>query len=136
MPAAAVGDPSEIEFRADDVVFLCMKGQHTEDAVRALAADAPTEHRVVSVQNGVANEPTALRYFAGVYGMCVMCPAVHLEPGIVEASSAPVSGILDIGCYPARRRRARQGGERGRRRCDVPLRPARPTSCAGSTGSS
>ena len=59
-----------------------------------------TEHRVVSVQNGVANEPTALRYFAGVYGMCVMCPAVHLEPGIVEASSAPVSGILDIGCFP------------------------------------
>ena len=32
--------------------------------------------------------------------MCVMCPAVHLEPGVVEASSAPVSGILDIGRYP------------------------------------
>ena len=97
---AAVGDPSEIDFRADDVVFLCMKGQDTEAALRALAATAPPSIGVVSVQNGVANEPTALRYFADVYGMCVMCPAVHLEPGIVEASSAPVSGILDIGRYP------------------------------------
>jgi len=100
VPATAVGDPSEIEFRAADVVFLCMKSQHTEDAVRTLAASAPPSIGVVSVQNGVANEPTALRYFANVYGMCVMCPAVHLEPGIVEASSAPVSGILDVGRYP------------------------------------
>jgi 2-dehydropantoate 2-reductase len=100
VPATAVGDPREIEFRADDVVFLCMKSQHTEDAVRTLAATAPSGIGVVSVQNGVANELTALRYFANVYGMCVMCPAVHLEPGIVEASSAPVSGILDVGRYP------------------------------------
>lgn len=100
VPVTAVGDPGEIDFRADDVVFLCVKGQHTEDAVRTLAASAPSAIGVVSVQNGVANEPTALRYFANVYGMCVMCPAVHLEPGVVEASSAPVSGILDIGRYP------------------------------------
>ena len=100
VPAPAVGDPREIDFGADDVVFLCMKGQHTDDALRALAAVAPPEVAVVSVQNGVANEPTALRYFANVYGVCVMCPAVHLEPGVVEASSAPVSGILDIGRYP------------------------------------
>jgi 2-dehydropantoate 2-reductase len=100
VPTPAVGDPREIDFVADDVVFLCMKGQHTDDALRTLAGVAPPEVAVVSVQNGVANEPTALRYFANVYGMCVMCPAVHLEPGVVEASSAPVSGILDIGRYP------------------------------------
>jgi 2-dehydropantoate 2-reductase len=100
VPVPAVGDPGEIAFRADDVVFLCMKSQHTEDAARALAASAPAEIGVVSVQNGVANEHTALRYFPNVYGMCVMCPAVHLEPGVVEASSAPVSGILDVGRYP------------------------------------
>ena len=90
----------------------------------------------MSVQNGVANEPTALRYFAGVYGMCVMCPAVHLEPGIVEASSAPVSGILDIGCYPhGVDERAKDVSEAVARR-DVPLASRAPTSCAGSTGSS
>lgn len=100
VPVPAVGDPGEIDFDADDVVFLAMKSQHTDDALRRLAAVAPPAVAVVSVQNGVANEPTALRYFANVYGMCVMCPAVHLEPGVVEASSAPVSGILDVGRYP------------------------------------
>lgn len=95
-----VDDPRAIEFRADDVVFLCMKSQHTEDALRTLAGAAPADIGVVSVQNGVANEPAALRYFANVYGVCVMCPAVHLEPGVVEASSAPVTGLLDIGRFP------------------------------------
>ena len=31
--------------------------------------------------------------------MCVMCPATHLEPGVVQASSSPVTGILDVGRY-------------------------------------
>src|SRR3546814_14408658 len=29
-----------------------------------------------------------------------MCPAAHLEPGVVEVSSAPIAGIFDIGRYP------------------------------------
>jgi 2-dehydropantoate 2-reductase len=29
-----------------------------------------------------------------------VCPALHLEPGVVEAHAAPVTGILDIGRYP------------------------------------
>ena len=100
VPVPAVGHPRDLDFVPDDVVFLCMKGQHTADALRDLSAVAPRGVAVVSVQNGVANEPAALRWFADVYGICVMCPAVYLEPGVVEASSAPVSGILDIGCYP------------------------------------
>jgi len=40
----------------------------------------------------------ALRRFARVYGMCVMCPAAHLAPGVVEPSSAPIAGLLDVGC--------------------------------------
>jgi 2-dehydropantoate 2-reductase len=55
---------------------------------------------VVCLQNGVANEPAALRLFAEVYGVCVVCPASHLEPGVVVANSAPVSGILDVGAFP------------------------------------
>jgi 2-dehydropantoate 2-reductase len=39
----------------------------------------------------------ALRRFAAVHGMCVMMPAAHLEPGVVEASSSPCTGILDVG---------------------------------------
>src|SRR4029077_11846764 len=43
----------------------------------------------------------ALRGFADVYGVLVMCPATHLEPGIVQANSAPISGLLDLGPYPS-----------------------------------
>jgi 2-dehydropantoate 2-reductase len=56
---------------------------------------------VVCAQNGVDNERLALRLFERVYGMCVMLPASHLSPGVVEVSSSPVSGILDLGRYPA-----------------------------------
>ena len=52
------------------------------------------------MQNGVANEPAALRLFDDVYGVCVVCPALHLEPGVVEAPAAPVTGILDVGRFP------------------------------------
>jgi 2-dehydropantoate 2-reductase len=33
--------------------------------------------------------------------MCIVCPAVHLEPGRVEASARDVSGLFDVGRYPA-----------------------------------
>ena len=55
---------------------------------------------IVCAQNGVENERVALRRFDNVYGMCVMCPATHLEPGRVEASSSPVTGLMDLGRWP------------------------------------
>jgi 2-dehydropantoate 2-reductase len=55
---------------------------------------------VVCVQNGVANEPAALRLFEDVYGVCVVCPALHLEVGVVEARATPITGLLDVGAYP------------------------------------
>jgi 2-dehydropantoate 2-reductase len=84
-----------------DVVILAMKTQDTAAAVRALAEAAPPGIAVVCAQNGVENERLALRHFAHVYAMCVMCPATHLEPGVVLASSTPVTGLLDLGCYPS-----------------------------------
>jgi 2-dehydropantoate 2-reductase len=32
--------------------------------------------------------------------MCVMCPASQVRPGVVQVHSAPVSGLMDLGCYP------------------------------------
>jgi 2-dehydropantoate 2-reductase len=29
-----------------------------------------------------------------------MCPAVHLEPGVVESNATPLTGILDVGRFP------------------------------------
>jgi 2-dehydropantoate 2-reductase len=55
---------------------------------------------VVSAQNGVANEAAVLRHFARTYGLCVMLPATHLEPGVVVQKCHPTPGILDLGRYP------------------------------------
>jgi 2-dehydropantoate 2-reductase len=41
-----------------------------------------------------------LRRFERVYGMCVWMPALHLEPGVVEARGVPLSGVLHVGRYP------------------------------------
>lgn len=103
LPVPTVRHPSELGplDPARDVVVLAMKTQDTADALEALAAVAPASVPVVCAQNGVENERMALRRFSTVLGMCVMLPATHLEPGVVEVSSTPVSGILDVGRYPS-----------------------------------
>lgn len=96
----AVGHPAEIAWRPDDVVLLATKTQDTGAALAALAPHAPPESPIVCAQNGVENERLALRRFAGVYAVAVMCPTAHLEPGVVQAYSDPVPGILDVGSWP------------------------------------
>ncbi|HEY3831064.1 MAG TPA: 2-dehydropantoate 2-reductase N-terminal domain-containing protein [Acidimicrobiia bacterium] len=95
------GDPQDIVWRGDDVVLLATKSQDTSGAIDALRSALPNHHvPIVCLQNGVANERNVLRYFENVYAVPVMCPTSHLEPGIVQASSVPVTGIYDIGRYP------------------------------------
>ena len=95
-----VTHPRDIVFDEHTVVLLCMKSQHTnaalEDLVRATATDVP----VVCVQNGVANENLALRYFPRVYATIVNLPAVFIQPGEVITHAQGHGGILDTGCYP------------------------------------
>src|SRR3954471_18842375 len=100
LPIPVVATPDEVDFGSDDVVLLAMKSQDTRGALDKLAVVASPTVPVVCAQNGVANERAALRHFANVYAMCVMCPAMHLEPGVVQAYSSPVSGLLDLGRYP------------------------------------
>jgi 2-dehydropantoate 2-reductase len=97
---AAVGHPGEVDWRPGDVVLLAVKSMDTPAALTALAEHAGPDTPVVCLQNGVANEPAALRLFPDVYGVCVMLPAAHLNPGTVTAYAAPVPGILDIGRFP------------------------------------
>jgi 2-dehydropantoate 2-reductase len=96
-----VAGPDELDLEPGDVVVLAMKSQDTLAALTALRGNVPVETPIVCAQNGVANERTALRRFPNVYGLCVMCPAIHLEPGVVQASSAPVSGLMDLGRWPS-----------------------------------
>lgn len=92
--------PGELAYAAGDVVLLAVKSQDSQACLEALRAAAPPDIPVVCLQNGVDNERAALRYFANVYGICVMLPAAHLDPGVVQAQSSPVTGLLDIGRYP------------------------------------
>ena len=94
-----VGHPSEAGLRDDDVVVLTMKSQDTVGALEDIAALAP-DAPIVCAQNGVSNEREALRRFERVYGICVMMPTTFIEPGVVQANSAPISGILDVGRFP------------------------------------
>jgi 2-dehydropantoate 2-reductase len=100
LPIPVVDRIATANIRADDVVILTMKSQDTAAALTALASVADPDVAVVCGQNGVDNERQALRRFRRVYGMCVMLPATHLAPGLVEVGWAPITGILDLGCYP------------------------------------
>jgi len=96
-----VGDPGEIDFKPDDIIFLTMKTQDTPAALARLRAVGVNEQAIVCAQNGVTNERFALRLFPNVYAMMMMMPASHMVPGEVDAFGAPKQGILDIGRYPS-----------------------------------
>jgi 2-dehydropantoate 2-reductase len=96
----AVGRPTDARIGPEDVVLLTVKSQQTATALRDLRAAAPGAVAVACAQNGVANERMALRLFSNVYGVSVMCPAAHLEPGVAQAYAGPATGILDVGRYP------------------------------------
>lgn len=98
LPAAA--GAREIDWATGPVVVLAVKSHQTASALDDLSAHAPPETPVFVAQNGVANEAAALRRFANVYGITVMLPAAHLDPGVVIQQSHPVAGILDLGRYP------------------------------------
>jgi 2-dehydropantoate 2-reductase len=103
-----VSGPEELSLRAGDVLILAVKAQDSAAALDAwawrpvagggVAADALP---VFCAQNGVASERLALRRFREVYGVCVWLPATHLEPGVIEAQGAPMTGLLPVGRYPA-----------------------------------
>jgi 2-dehydropantoate 2-reductase len=100
--------PGKLALREDDVLVVTTKTQDTEALLGEVgglpvansAASAGDLLPVVCAQNGVENERIALRRFQHVYGVCVMLPAAHVEPGRVEAQGSPHPGMLDIGRYP------------------------------------
>jgi 2-dehydropantoate 2-reductase len=98
VPVAAA--PADVAWQPGDVVLLAVKGHQTAVALGQLAGWAPNGVPIVCLQNGVDNERAALRLFPDVYAVPVLCPAGHLEPGVVEAYAFRTTGILDIGRYP------------------------------------
>lgn len=97
---AAVGDPSSVAWRGDEVVILTVKSQDTPAALDQLLAAAGPGVPVICAQNGVENERVAARRFEHVYAMLLNFPATFLTPGEVLLHGTPHSGILDSGRYP------------------------------------
>lgn len=102
LPIPVAGHPSELDFSDADAVILTMKTQDTERALDELRAVAPSTVPIFCAQNGVENERLAARRFERVYGVLVILPATHLEPGVVQANASNKTGILDLGRYPRR----------------------------------
>lgn len=100
LPIPAVHHPEQLTWRGDEVALISVKSQHSPQVMNDLAVIAPPSVAVVCAQNGVRNELEAVRRFADVYGVVVNAPTAHLEPGLVQAYSTPVTGILDVGRFP------------------------------------
>ncbi len=100
LPIATAGEPAQAGFGRGDVAVITSKSQHSEALLTELASCAPPGTPVVCAQNGVENERLALRRFSNVQAMCVFMPTTHLEPGVVEVPTAPLTGLLDVGRYP------------------------------------
>lgn len=95
-----VDGPKAASIGPDDAVLLAMKGQHTQVALEELRAAGVSDQPIFCLQNGVGNEPRALRYFPNVHGVTVMMPAVFMEPGEVAIQSQPKLGLFYVGRYP------------------------------------
>ncbi|GAA4608497.1 2-dehydropantoate 2-reductase [Actinoplanes octamycinicus] len=107
-----VAGPDEVELTGTDVLVLATKTPDTAAAVRDWAwqpvkrADggtgvAATDLPLVTLQNGLDNERTALRSFAHVIGGVVWIPATFVVPGEVVNHAVPVPAVLFLGRYPA-----------------------------------
>jgi 2-dehydropantoate 2-reductase len=105
----------ELDLQVGDVLILAVKSQDSAVLLGDLAAQPVAEALdpsgralcagqvlpIFCAQNGSANEPGALRYFADVHGVEVTLQATHLEPGKVTSTGSPVTGVLEIGRYPS-----------------------------------
>ena len=98
---------AELTLTDNDVLLLCVKSQDTAELLRQIAplpvgdATAGEVLPLLCVQNGIGNEREASRLFRHVHGVGLMLQATHLQPGRVSATGTPVTGVLELGRYPA-----------------------------------
>lgn len=97
-----VDHPGGVDWRKGDIVYLTMKSQDTETALRDLVSTgvAVDELRLISFQNTIVNESMVSRYFPYVYGAMISVPGVYLEDGVVYNPAFGNRGYVEIGVYP------------------------------------
>jgi 2-dehydropantoate 2-reductase len=94
----AVTSLNQVNISPNNVTFLCVKGQDTEQALfelKSVVKNIP----VLCMQNGVRNEEIAARHFSKVYGAMLRIGAEYLKNGEIVARSYP-PGLIILGCYP------------------------------------
>jgi 2-dehydropantoate 2-reductase len=97
VPMPVVRSVAHAAIDASTIVALAIKSQDRDAVFDELVECAPVDTPVACFQNGVANERVVSEHFARTYGVVVMMPAAHLEPGRVEAYASPIPGLFDIG---------------------------------------
>ena len=97
LPVPVVTSVADAGIGDDALVVLGVKTQDTPPVLADLRAAAPAGTAVFCFQNGVTNERLVAEVFPATYGVVVMMPAAHLEPGVVEAYASPIPGLFDIG---------------------------------------
>lgn len=97
LPVPVVTAVADAPVADADVVILAVKSQDTPGVLDSLASVATAATRVACFQNGVVNERMVGARYPATYGVVVMLPAAHLVPGRVEAYSAPIPGLFDVG---------------------------------------
>jgi 2-dehydropantoate 2-reductase len=94
----AVTSPGQIKFREEDVIFLCVKSQNSEEALSELHS-VIQNIPVFCFQNGVRNEETASRYFTQVYGVMVRIGGEYITDGEITVRRDPPGWVV-MGRYP------------------------------------
>jgi 2-dehydropantoate 2-reductase len=93
----AVGHPSELAFKEDDIVFMAVKSYHTAEAASALRAATALEVPIFCAQNGVRNEEVVARTFRHTHGVMLLIGAKVLQPGeVIHTSWGPIG----LGRFP------------------------------------
>lgn len=107
--ALPVTDIDSLRLKADDILFLAVKGQDIEDLTARLAllpvegggiaADLP----VVTLQNGIEAERIVARRFSRLYAAVVRVPAIYTQTGKVRVLAEPQFAAILLGRFPSGR---------------------------------
>jgi thiosulfate/3-mercaptopyruvate sulfurtransferase len=106
--APTASGPGEVTLTASDVLVIATKTQQAAavidewawQPVGGSALPAAETLPVLTLQNGLDVERTALRRFATVVGAVVWVPATYVADGEVSAPAGPARGVVWLGAYP------------------------------------
>ncbi len=107
VPVEVAGSLAVARPTAADTLVLAVRAQHVEETLaeiawapladgRGVVADLP----ILTLQNGLAAERTALRRFETVVGVSIGAPVALADSGAVVAAAHPVVGAAWLGGFP------------------------------------